>query len=751
MVNLNYVKWPGWETVREIGKGSLGSVFEIQRTENGRTEKGALKLISVPKEQNEIAQLLSGGMDRESIALKYRSRVEDIVKAYSRMANLPDQRRIVRIEDLHVQPHADNLGWDILVRMEHLTPLSKWADSDPETLARRVGDEVSEALSLLQAQNLLHGNLNPENILLTEDGSCKLGDIGIAKAAEQTMDGKRLGKYTFLAPETFKKAPFGPEADQYSLGLVLYWLLNERRLPFLPLPPQTPTAEQEKQAFSDRLYGKALPAPANGGAKLRETVLKACAYQPVDRFADPGALQQALRQKEPEPFVQEDAFRPAAAASVVQEETFRPAAAGGFVPPQPAQSGSYQPPVQPAYNQEAATGIHTQGNKAPRHLAPAKEQKKQKKPLWILIPAILAVIGIAVGIGIAVSKAGNKPEQPQAEKEWSEWQDQLPAEVSADKYEIEEKKLYSSRKAEIKTSTESDKMEGYELFKTESEDKTSDWSDWSAEEIKASDTLEVETKTQYRHRDLETKTGDSEQMEGWELVGSEDSFGEYGAWSEWSESPAEASDTREVEQKTQYSYQMRALHRMPTFTQSLFSGSSGGELGSSGMGSDDGDGGSDDGGAGGMGGGGNSGGDSSGGSGADSGGSSGGSGDSGGSSGGSGGGSSSPSWSAWSDTDPGSGFTVRTRVVYRYRDRSKTTTYTFQRYGEWSGWSDTEEKASDNREVEKQTLYRSREKSTASTYYFRKWSDWSEYDEKPVEPSEDTEVQTKTVYRYREK
>ena len=49
--------WPGWETVRLIGRGSFGSVYEIERDIFGVKEKAALKIISIPQNDSEITEL----------------------------------------------------------------------------------------------------------------------------------------------------------------------------------------------------------------------------------------------------------------------------------------------------------------------------------------------------------------------------------------------------------------------------------------------------------------------------------------------------------------------------------------------------------------------------------------------------------------------------------------------------------------------------------------------------------------------
>jgi len=65
---------------------------------------------------------------------------------------------------------------------------------------------------------------------------------------------------------------------------VLYWLLNERRLPFLPLPPAKLSATMEDAARNRRFSGTPLPEPANGSKKFKAIVLKACAFNPSDRY-----------------------------------------------------------------------------------------------------------------------------------------------------------------------------------------------------------------------------------------------------------------------------------------------------------------------------------------------------------------------------------------------------------------------------------------------------------------------------------
>ena len=129
---------------------------------------------------------------------------------------------------------------------------------------------------------------------MSDRGEFKLGDFGIAKVSERTGTGTMTGTMGYMAPEVANRQHYGPQADIYSLGMVLYWMMNRRTLPFLPYPPAIPSAIQRQEAANRRLAGEAFPPPAHGSAELKAIVMKACAYSPAERYQSVQELQQAL-------------------------------------------------------------------------------------------------------------------------------------------------------------------------------------------------------------------------------------------------------------------------------------------------------------------------------------------------------------------------------------------------------------------------------------------------------------------------
>ncbi len=277
-----------WQIEEEIGSGGEGSLYRISRTDAlGHDYYSALKFISVPSGESETASLMAGGMSLEEVAAYYESVLENTTQEFELLVKLKGNSNIVSYEDHEIIRHEDGIGWDILIRLEELTPLVRYSIDNPLSAdeVSRMGRDICRGLSLCKKYGIVHRDIKPDNIFLSPSGSYKLGDFGISRIIENTTHGlSRKGTYEYMAPEVYWGHAYGASVDLYSLGMVMYRYLNDGRMPFMPQSPEPLQAGDRENAFVKRVGGNKIPAPAHGSEELKRIVLKACAYDSADRY-----------------------------------------------------------------------------------------------------------------------------------------------------------------------------------------------------------------------------------------------------------------------------------------------------------------------------------------------------------------------------------------------------------------------------------------------------------------------------------
>ena len=280
--------WENWYIDMPIGKGSFGSVYKISREDMGHKYTSAVKIISIPSDEQYKEAEASFGGDEASLSGYFEDIVHNIINEINMLYSLSGNSNIVDYQDHKVVKKEDRVGWDILIRMEYVTALKKYIASHQMSKREiiQLGIDICSALELCSKKGIIHRDIKDDNIFVNQDGVFKLGDFGISKELSKSGRAASMrGTPLYMAPEVYRGDKYDAAVDIYSLGIVMYKLLNHGRMPFMPPYPEIIRFRDSEAALEKRMSGQQPPLPDQAGKALGNVIIKACAYQAGDRYA----------------------------------------------------------------------------------------------------------------------------------------------------------------------------------------------------------------------------------------------------------------------------------------------------------------------------------------------------------------------------------------------------------------------------------------------------------------------------------
>lgn len=293
--------WGEWVIDNKIGEGSFGSVYMISRQDYTFVNKAAMKVICVPKDQKEHDRILENSGSLQG-AKRYCGEIRDrLLNEIKIMNQFKGNSQIVSMEDYKVEEAAeDDFGFSLLIRMELCKTVNAYIDNKQDYFANaseliRLGVSMCSALEVIHTNSLLHRDIKPGNIFVSQDGNFKLGDFGMAAGRYSGEENPHAaGTYDYMAPEVCNNLGYDVRADIYSLGLTLYYFANGLRGPYLESVFTAPTRNDKNIAFAKRMKNEKMLPPALVPKPLADVILRACAFDQNERYMSAREMKIAL-------------------------------------------------------------------------------------------------------------------------------------------------------------------------------------------------------------------------------------------------------------------------------------------------------------------------------------------------------------------------------------------------------------------------------------------------------------------------
>ena len=279
-----------WAIVREVGRGGMGAVYLAKRADGEFEKEVAIKV-------------LKRGTDTEEVLRRFRAEREIVARL--------DHPNIARLLDAGTTD--DDLPYFVMDYVKG-KPLTEYANEHQLSIAERLKlfRVVCGAVSYAHQNLVIHRDLKPGNILVTERGEVRLLDFGIAKLVQQTdaeqcdvtLADLRLLTPEYASPEQIKGEPVTTASDVYSLGVLLYELLTGER----PYKLTKRTTDEITRAICEQEPQKPSTVAKNDGRSklqvpsskllrgdLDNIVLKALRKEPVRRYPSVEQFSEDLR------------------------------------------------------------------------------------------------------------------------------------------------------------------------------------------------------------------------------------------------------------------------------------------------------------------------------------------------------------------------------------------------------------------------------------------------------------------------
>ena len=271
----------GYHVDEKIGSGGFGTVYKVSKTNAAGTYIRALKHITLPTKKQYASVLNSMGGDYAKADDYFASALNDIVNEIKILSTLSESgvNNIVRYYENDIIETSSPKTYDIYILMEYLTPFTDYIDGKDFMVKDVIGlgKDILRALVSCHDKNIIHRDIKDDNIFVSPDGTYKLGDFGVSKALKDKSRAESVkGTPNFIAPEVYLgKEKYDDTVDVYSLGIVLYKLLNKMRHPFLPMFPAPYSTADEDAAFEARMRGQVPELPICAQNELGKVILKA--------------------------------------------------------------------------------------------------------------------------------------------------------------------------------------------------------------------------------------------------------------------------------------------------------------------------------------------------------------------------------------------------------------------------------------------------------------------------------------------
>ena len=268
---MSLFKENNYKIIDTIGESTNGKVVHMKVDD----EDKAFKIIEIPGDRQNTRFLKSAGMSQTEITHFYKLITEQVLSHLNMLQELK-LSHMVPLEDISVQ--ADDT-YKVCITMPLLETFKHYYNVETDRSTKAAVELVikaAEAVEQFHRAQIVSGYLSL-NDFFVKDGQCLISDLGLDAILSQ-QGTKKVSLYE--APEVYRGEDYDERADVYTMGLILYQLMNNDQMPLL----ETVSYSAINDSLQKRAAGVSFPYPANADAPLANIIMKAVSPVSFNRY-----------------------------------------------------------------------------------------------------------------------------------------------------------------------------------------------------------------------------------------------------------------------------------------------------------------------------------------------------------------------------------------------------------------------------------------------------------------------------------
>ena len=289
-----------WQITGLIEKGVSEEYYLASKQIDTETHRSIITSYLIPEGgEFEIEEAIETRGSKEAANLYFRMMADEVLQKVQLIKRLSSCPNILTVREHVLSPASDGIGYVIYTRQNYARQLRaslQNRETVSEEDAVKFGIDICNALEAFEFMGLVERDINIDSILVDDNGNYLIGRFNSIVRSDGYSDDISVGTRTWSAPEIVSNHSYDKRSSIYTLGLMMYWMLNGKKMPF----QESGTSWGE--ALYKRMSGEAFPRLDVSDA-LNDVILKACAHDPEIRYQNAAQMRNVLNDLDITPIV----------------------------------------------------------------------------------------------------------------------------------------------------------------------------------------------------------------------------------------------------------------------------------------------------------------------------------------------------------------------------------------------------------------------------------------------------------------